>query len=238
MKRYIVLLALLMISQTHAETLAQFEKKLIQKYANKDFYQVNQAIESEIVEKIEHDPASFKYSFPALQDHYHMHIQFSPDQQLRFYTFDVGGGGTMGEYSSYVQTQNEGKTRLTPVETGFIFDVKQTILAKQPVYLVESYYKGSSCVGAYAIAAFQPIKTGAVRPIKLFQTKTKLLDHIQVDFDCNNHEDRNDVPDYIRSDKKLNMIDIMLLDQNSKPQAKYLRYRKNNTVYQYIGVVK
>lgn len=121
MKRLVLLLPLLVISQTHAETLAQFEKKLIQKYANKDFYQVNQAIESEIVEKIEHDPASFKYSFPALQDHYHMHIQFSPDQQLKFYTFDVGGGGTMGEYSSYVQTQNEGKMRLTAVETGFIF---------------------------------------------------------------------------------------------------------------------
>ena len=238
MKRHILFLVLLMISQTHAETLAQFEKKLMQKYENKDFYQVNQAIELEIVEKIKQDPASFNYSFPAFADHYHVRIQFSPDKHLKFYTFDVGGGGTMGEYSSYVQTQNEGRTDLTPIETGLIYQVKQTVLATQPVYLVDSYYKGSSCVGAYAINAFQPTKAGAVQSIKVFQTKTKLLDHIQVDFDCNNHEDRNDVPDYIRSDKKLNTIDIMLLDQNSKPQAKYLRYRKSNTVYRYIGIVK
>ncbi|MEB6478418.1 hypothetical protein [Acinetobacter vivianii] len=238
MKRLVLLLPLLVVSQTYAETLAQFEKKLIQKYANKDFYQVNQAIESDIVNKIENDPASFNYSFPAFEDHYHVRIQFSPDKQLKFYTFDVGGGGTMGEYSSYVQTQNSGKTHLTPVETGLIFDVKETVLTKKPVYLVNSYYKGSSCIGAYTIDALQSTQTGLIQTVKIFQTKTKLLDRIQVDFDCNNHEGPNDVPDYIRSDKNLNHIDIMLLDKNGKPQAKYLRYRKTNTVYQYIGVVK
>ncbi|ENX22025.1 hypothetical protein F892_01265 [Acinetobacter vivianii] len=238
MKRLVLLLPLLVVSQTYAETLAQFEKKLIQKYANKDFYQVNQAIESDIVHKIENDPASFNYSFPAFEDHYHVRIQFSQDKQLKFYTFDVGGGGTMGEYSSYVQTQKSGKTHLTPVETGLIFDVKQTVLTKKPVYLVNSYYKGSSCIGAYTIDALQPTQTGLIQTVKIFQTKTKLLDRIQVDFDCNNHEGPNDVPDYIRSDKNLNHIDIMLLDKNGKPQAKYLRYRKTNTVYQYIGVVK
>jgi hypothetical protein len=39
-------------------------------------------------------------------------------------------------------------------------------------------------------------------------------------------------------DKNLNNIDIMLLDKNYKPQAKYLRYSKNNTTYQYVGVVE
>lgn len=237
MKIGLVLCAFLGMSQAHAETLAQFEKKLIQKYENNDFYQVNQAIESDIINKIEHDPASFDYSFRAFQDRYHVRIQFSPDQQLKFYTFDIGGGGTMGEYASYVQTRTGDKTRLTAIETGAILDVKQTVLAQQPVYLVESYYKGSSCVGAYAIGAFQA-KAGAVQAVNVFQTKTRLLDHIQVDFDCNNHEGPTDVPDYIRSDKKLDTIDIMLLDQNSKPQAKYLRYRKSDTVYKYIGVVR
>ena len=144
----------------------------------------------------------------------------------------------MGEYSSYVQTQNERKFTLTPIDTGFILDVKQSDFVKQPIYLVENYYKGSSCIGAYAIHAFQPIKTGRIQPIRIFQTKTAKFDHIKVDFDCKNHEGPSDIPDYIRMDKNLNNIDIMLLDKNYKPQGKYLRYSKNNTTYQYVGVVE
>jgi hypothetical protein len=37
-------------------------------------------------------------------------------------------------------------------------------------------------------------------------------------FDCKNHEGPSDIPDYIRMDKNLNNIDIMLLDKNYKPQ--------------------
>ncbi|MCH7333635.1 hypothetical protein [Acinetobacter modestus] len=59
MKKILFLLPLILISETHAETLAQFEKKLIQHYTQKDFYEVNQTIESEIVAKIESDSRSF-----------------------------------------------------------------------------------------------------------------------------------------------------------------------------------
>ncbi|WP_288402598.1 hypothetical protein [uncultured Acinetobacter sp.] len=238
MKKIVFLLSLILISETHAETLAQFEKKLIQHYTQKDFYEVNQTIESEVVAKIESDSRSFNYTFPTFQDQYNLRIHYSPDKRLKFYTFDVGSGGTMGEYSSYVQTQNERKFTLTPIDTGFILDVKQSDFVKQPIYLVENYYKGSGCIGAYAIHAFQPIKTGRIQPIKIFQTKTAKFDHIKVDFDCKNHEGPSDMPDYIRMDKNLNNIDIMLLDKNYKPQGKYLRYSKNNTVYQYVGVVE
>jgi hypothetical protein len=96
MKKIVFLLSLILISETHAETLAQFEKKLIQHYTQKDFYEVNQTIESEIVAKIESDSRSFNYTFPTFQDQYNLRIHYSPDKRLKFYTFDVGSGGTMG----------------------------------------------------------------------------------------------------------------------------------------------
>ncbi|MBH2002205.1 MAG: hypothetical protein I8H98_08050 [Moraxellaceae bacterium] len=238
MKKLALLLPLILLSQAHAETLAQFEKKLIKNYDKKDFYEVNQKIETAIVNKIKQDPTSFSYSFPVFQDHYNLRIHFSPDKSLKFYTFDVGSGGTMGEYASYAQSKKADKTTLVSIDTGFILDVKQTEFEKQPVYLVENYYKGSSCIGAYAIHAFKPTKTGNIQAIKVFQTKKAQFDHIQVDFDCKNHEGSNDVPDYIRSDKSLKNIDFMLLDKDYKPQGKYLRYAKNNKMYQYVGVVK
>lgn len=94
MKKLALLLLLILLSQAHAETLAQFEKKLIKNYDKKDFYEVNQKIETEILNKIKQDPMSFSYSFPVFQDHYNLRIHFSPDKSLKFYTFDVGSGGT------------------------------------------------------------------------------------------------------------------------------------------------
>jgi len=157
---------------------------------------------------------------------------------LKFYTFDVGSGGTMGEHSSYVQSNNKGKSILTPIETGFILDVKQTVFAQEAVYLAENYYKASSCMGAYAINAFKPTTNGSIQAVKIFQTKKTKLDNISVDYDCHDDNEKGDVPDYIRVDKNLKNIDIMLLDQAYKPQGKYLRYVKTNSAYQYSGVVK
>ena len=48
------------------------------------------------------------------------------------------------------------------------------------------------------------------------------------------------VPDAImdRVSKDLNKLDITLLDQNSRPTGKYLRYQRSNTGYRYTGVTK
>ncbi|RZF51720.1 hypothetical protein EXE30_10950 [Acinetobacter halotolerans] len=239
MKNIVLLLPLIFISQTYAESLVQFEKNLAKKYGQKNFYEVNQEIESEVVNKLAHDSASFNYAFSSVQEQYNLRIHFSPDKTLKFYTFDIGGGGTMGEYSSYVQAQKAGKTILTPIKTGFILDVKQTqFVNKQPIYLVKSYYKGSSCIGAYAINAFKLTQAGKLQAAKAFQTKSAQLDHIKVDFDCKNHEVGHSTPDYIRSSENMNTVDIILLDKDYKPQGKYLRYAKTNTVYKYLGTVK
>ena len=237
MKKIILIIALVFITPAYAETLAQFEQALLS-YSSKDFYEVKQEIESIVVQKIKQDPASFSYAFPILQEQYHLRIHFSPDKRLKFYSFDVGGGGTMGEYSVYVQTQQAGTTSLTPIDSGVVWYVKQTTLAKQPLYFVQSYYKGSSCVGAYAIHAFKPSKTGGMQAAKVFQTKSAKIDHIVVDFDCRNHQDAGEMPNYIRTDKALKYIDIMLLNQLYKPQNRYLRYGKTDTAYTYTGVVK
>ena len=237
MNKLALIFPFVLISPLHAETLAQFEKKLIKQYEQKAFYEINQDIESAVVAKIKQDPTSFGYNFPNIQDAYSLRIHFSPDKKLKFYTFDVGSGGTMGEFSSYVQSST-GKSIITPIETGFILDVKQTVFAQQPVYLVENYYKASSCMGAYAINAFKPSTNERIQAVKIFQTKKAKLDNISVDYDCNHDNEKGEIPDYIRVDKNLKNIDIMLLDQAYKPQGKYLRYAKTNTAYQYSGVVK
>ncbi|MFK4204264.1 hypothetical protein [Acinetobacter junii] len=238
MKNIFIFIVLIFSSIIHAETLAQFESRVVKNYKDKSFYDVNQSIEAEIVAKIQNDKSSFSYSFPVFQDHYNLRTYYSPDKKIKFYTFDIGGGGTMGEFSSYSQTIIYGKNVVTPIETGFILDVKQSLLNKQPIYLIESYYKGSSCVGTYAIQGFKLLASGELEVTKIFQTKKSLLDQITVDYDCNHHMGSNYEPEYIRISKDLSTIDILLLNQNFKPLNKYLRYVKKDAAYQYLGTVK
>ncbi|MFV5384305.1 hypothetical protein [Acinetobacter junii] len=238
MKNIFIFIALIFSSIIHAETLAQFESRVVKNYKDKSFYDVNQSIETEIVAKIQNDKSSFSYSFPVFQDHYNLRTHYSPDKKIKFYTFDISGGGTMGEFSSYSQTLIYGKNVVTPIENGFILDVKQSLLDKQPIYLIESYYKGSSCFGTYAIQGFKLLASGELEVTKIFQTKKSLLDQITVDYDCNHHMGSNDEPEYIRISKDLSTIDILLLNQNFKPLHKYLRYVKKDAAYQYLGTVK
>lgn len=240
MKNIFIFIALIFSSIIYAETLAQFESRVVKNYKDKSFYDVNQSIETEIVAKIQNDKTSFSYSFLAFQDHYNLRTHYSPDKKIKFYTFDIDGGGTMGEFSSYSQTLIYGKNVVTPIETGFILDVKQSLLNKQPIYLIESYYKESSCVGTYAIQGFKLSASGKLEATKIFQTQTKksLLDQITVDYDCNYHMSSSDTPEYIRISKDLSTIDILLLNQNFRPLNKYLRYVKKDAAYQYLSTVK
>ena len=219
----------------NAATLSALEQQIYTKYAAQDFYAVNQQLESDVVRLIERNADSYAYRFPKLSKNLGLSIHYAPNQLLKTYTFDVGGGGTMGTYSSYAQFKNAPKKKLQAIEAGFIRSVDQITMSGQPVYLIQSYYKGDSCVGAYQIQAYKKQKN-QLNPVQIFQTKNKKLDKIKVDYNCQYDTERKG--DYIRTSKDMKFIDIKLLDQNAKPTGKYLRYQKNNNNYQYIGTVK
>lgn len=216
-------------------SITQAEQVIDRKYAALDFYEVNQDIESDVVSLIDQNPESYAYSFPLLTEKLRLKTHYSPGQLLKFYTFDVGGGGTMGEFSSYVQLKSSKPTRVQAVDTGYILKIDQVKIEQQPIYLVQSYYKGDSCHGVYQIQAFKKQAQSLVST-HIFKSKKKKLDSIEVDFDCHYDEERN-VP-YIRVSKDLKYIDIKLLDQKSQPTGKYLRYQQTSMGYDYTGVVK
>ncbi|OTG66100.1 hypothetical protein B9T28_07585 [Acinetobacter silvestris] len=222
-------------SYANTTTLSTLEQQVYTKYAAQDFYTVNQQLESDVVKLIEKNADSYAYRFPKLTNSLGLTIHYTPDQLFKTYTFDVGGGGTMGTYSSYAQFKNAPKKKLQTIEAGFIRSVDQVTMSGQPIYLIQSYYKGDSCVGAYKIQAYKQ-QRNQLNPVQIFQTKTKKLDTIGVDYNCQYDAERKG--DYIRVSKDMKFIDINLLDQNTKPTGKYLRYQKTTNNYQYIGVVK
>lgn len=225
-------------SVTYADLLAlkNFEKQIIRDYKDADYFEVNGDIEQRVSSIIADDPTSFSYDFPLLQDAGYVHIQYSPDRKLKFYNFNLSTGGTMGEASNYVQYKINQITLFDEFNAGYhITDIKQVRLNNRPVYFVESYYKGDSCHGLYALRAVEVGKKQLLKSY-IFKAKTKTNHEIQVDFDCGRFLDPSHVPDYFRIQPK--SIDVILLNRNGEFQNKYLRYQLKDNGYVYQGVVK
>ena len=238
----------LLNSQAFAESVAQFESNIINKYyktSQTDRYEnegVNQEVESKVAGFIAKNPQSFSYVFKNLASKNMIFVNYSPDRKLKFYTFNVSAGGSMREFASYVQFKQGNKVITQALnDGGLIKAIRQTQLNNIPTYLISRTYIGSGCVGAYSIQATQ-IKNAQYKSVNVFKTKTKALDQIDVSYDCNFYP-KNIQPfdmdrHYIRVSENLKNIDILLIKPSGELTQNYLRYQKAKKNYQYIGTVK
>ncbi|WP_180164315.1 hypothetical protein [Acinetobacter sp. YH12049] len=215
--------------------LQKHESQVIKKYKKLNFYEVNEAIEREIVDVIAADPSSFHYGFTQLEKQGFVHVQYSPDKKLKFYSFDVSGGGTMGEWSSYVQYATGKTQHLDQFDSGYINQILPVNIQNKTVYLVKSYYKGDNCSGLHHLRA---VEVGPKQLLKsyVFQTKQKKLDQISVDYDCHYETNRRSGNEYLKISPK--HVDVMLLNQQHQPQYKYIRYSLGSKAFVYQGIVK
>ncbi|OAL79082.1 hypothetical protein AY606_06530 [Acinetobacter sp. SFB] len=238
----------LVSSSTFAESVAQFENNIINKYYKTsltDRYEndgVNQEVATKVANFIERNSQSFEYPFKNLLDKNLLLLNYSPDRKLKFYTFNISAGGSMREFESYVQFK-QGNKFITQAlnDTGFIKAIRQTQLNNVPTYLVSRTYIGSSCEGQYGIQANQ-INNNQYKSVKVFKTKTKALDQININYDCHYYL-KNIQPfdmdgHYIRISQNLKNIDILLIKPSGELTKNYLRYQKTKNNYQYIGTVK
>lgn len=235
-------------SMSYAEEFSRFEQKIIQNYYQaactdrQQCDQYNENISNAIIEQLRKDPQSYNYPFKALTDKNLLRIVYSPDKKLKFYNFDVSGGGTMREFVTYIQYRQGSRIKTQEIKNaGYIKRIQQTQLHQQPLYLISQTYIGSTCEGIYAIDAAQ-LLNGSYQPIKAFTSKTKKLDSIKINFDCHYFPDSNDYSAmdqmFIRTAADLKNIDILVVQPSGQLTQNYLRYQKTKNGYQYIGTVK
>lgn len=228
--------------QIFAETLQQFEKSLIQKFdktscnSRYECDESNEEIAETIKSKLNEDTETFKYSFPLLVENGLLRIHFSPDRKIKFYTMDVSGGGTMREATTEIQFK-QGSQFITQSKNdiGFISKVDQVQIENRSIYLVQSTYIGSTCLRMYGISALK-LDRKQLSAAKIFQTKNKQLDSIEVENECKDIE--RQAADFIRVSKDLKNIDILVVKSTGELTNNYLRYQKASNGYRYIGIVK
>ncbi|TCM66475.1 hypothetical protein EC844_11375 [Acinetobacter calcoaceticus] len=230
------ILAMPALTFADLQSLKKMETEVISNFKDRDFFEVNGDIESQISSALAADPASFNYNFPKLQQAGYVYISYSPDKKLKFYNFNTSGGGTMGEAENYVQYQIGNQTKFDQFDAGYhIYNIQQANIKNKPVYLVASYYKGDNCHGLHVLRA---VEVGSKQLLKayVFQGKNKTNHDISVEYDCHKNDNPQHEPDYLRISPTA--VDIILIDQNGIPQNKYLRYRLEKSAFVYTGVVK
>lgn len=236
----------------HAETLAQFEQRLIQKYDQTgsaggriEADQYNQQIADAVSQKLKSDPKSFDYAFQQLTDRDLLRVHYSPDRKLKVYTLDVSSGGSMRFFENLLQYRQGTQVKTQVLDDReLIKSIQQTDLANTTTYMLLDHGVWSNCEGSIRIAAYQLNSKGLVQA-PVFQTKRKSLNQIQVPYRCSAFPDNSPyASDYsviaegmVQAAKNMQYIDIRLMNKALVPQQKFLRYQKQGAVYQYIGVV-
>ena len=218
--------------------LQQAEQQLIAKYKSDLPHGNSNVLEKNIVYQLLKHADAFDYPFTALQNSIGPNILWSPDHKLKFYVFDIGQGEQMREVSAYIQYRYAGQVLLNAIPAGEIYDVTQIWVAHQPVYLLQSYYKGRACSGVYEISAFR-LAHGRVQAAQIFFGKIKKLDKIQIAHDCTQWRDQAQDPtdDYVRLSADHRFLDLRLVDTQGVAQSKFQRMVLTKQGYQYQDII-
>ncbi len=224
------------LSHAAVNIIQKKETEIVKKYNQSDFYEINTDFMQSATQLInENARSSYHYDFPMFTDELHLSIHYPEDRQFKIYTFDVGGGGTMGEYQSYIQFPMQMQSGLIELDTGYVQKIDTLILNNTPLYLVQSYYKGSSCVGTYSIQAFRANHQKLIKA-DIFHTNTKTLNEILIDYDC--HKDTGENEPYIQLSQDKKTLNLQFINAKGMPQAKQIRYVLKPKGYVYQGIYK
>lgn len=228
------------------------EKKLFSMYSKlTEFMQGNydsaslyaDKFEKEFVNFIQNNPSTLKFPFKTLIDSGYCQIVTSEDGHFRMYTWDTWTGGTMHFFQTYYQWESQGKvySRYPKAIEGdagsFCSKIFTTLINNKTIYLAITNGIFSNRSAMQAISAYCIESNKLNDNIKVFKTKTKTLNSIEVPFDFFSVVDRPERPlELITYDNKKKMINIPLVDKDDQVTNKNLQYQLKGNYFEYIGI--
>jgi hypothetical protein len=236
-------------TQPAAMTDEKIEADLVEAYENiqsdrGDWDKLN-AFNEKILNYTSNYPSTLTCKFNRLENV--IDIASSEDGLFRIYSWNTEQGGSMRDLENVFQFKSGDKVYVKTTnfeggeEGGFdgssysrIFTVKAD---SKTYYLVIDMFIGSGKVAAQSISVVTIENNSLNSSVKLFKTKTKLLDAIRVDFDPSNLANR-DVDDLIKYDpaEKKVYIPIVLEDKDGEliVSDKYIIYQFNGQYFEHI----
>lgn len=192
---------------------------------------------------IKSNPATMDHSFKKMIDSNVCLIKTSSDGRFRVYSWDTWTGGTMHIFKTIFQWRDNGK-----VFTKIPYDPKDdagsfganlfTVNIKDKnYYLLVTNAIFSTKDAMQSIAVYTINNNKLVDTARLFKTKTKRLNRIDVSFDFFSVIDRPERPlALITYDEKLKIIYIPVVDDKEQVTNKNILYQLKDQYFEFIGV--
>lgn len=236
------------------ESMALHENKFIQlyskigsftleKYDSISFY--SDKFETEFTNFINSNPTSLNYRFKKLVDSIRCNVETSSDGNFRIYSWDARTGGTMRIFRTIYQWKNNGKVfakvpKFDESDPGsFCSKIFTVSILDKPYYLAVTNGIYSTKDAMQSISAYNIVGNKLVDTVKLFKTKAKKLNSIDVGFDFFSVVDRPERPlELIVYDDKQKIIYIPVVGDNGQVTKKNILYQLKDRYFEFIGIQK
>lgn len=199
---------------------------------------------NEFIDFIKSTPSTLTFPFKKLTDSNEVFIRTSNDGNLRIYSWDTWTGGTMHEYNTIYQWRAKGKvfSKIKKFEKqgdpgSFISQLHTVDANNQRYYLAVTNATYSNKDARQSVAVYKIENGKLIDTAKLFKTKTKRLNRIEVDFDFFSVVDRPERPlELIIYDDKQKIIYIPIVGENGQVTNKNILYQLKDGSFEFIGI--
>lgn len=199
--------------------------------------------EKEFTSLIKNNPTTLNYPFNELIDSNFCYIKTSTDGRFRIYSWDTWTGGTMHFFKEIYQWKSNGEvfTKVPHYEEGdtgrFCSKIFTVNINNQPNYLAITNAIFSTKDAMQSISAYTIEGNDLVDTVKLFRTKTKRLNSIDVEFDFFSVAERPERPlELITYDDKQKIIYIPVVDDQGQVTKRNLLYQLQGNYFEFIGM--
>lgn len=198
--------------------------------------------EKEFTSFIKNNPTTLDYPFKKLVDSNFCDVSTSSDGNFRIYSWDTWTGGTMHIFQEIFQWKDKGKvyTKVPnngDVEGFFCSKIFTVDINNKRYYLAVTNGIYSTKDGVQSISAYTIENGKLVDTVKLFKTKTKKLNSIDVEFDFFSVVDRTERPfELITYDDKQKIIYVPVVGDKGRVTKKNILYQLKGSYFEFIGI--
>lgn len=205
-----------------------------------EFY--SQKFERELKSFLQNSPGTLNYPFKKLNDDSSFcSIETSGDGKFRIYSWDDWTGGSMRYYKELYQWKGSRNVfmRIPRYEGGsegdgfLCSDIFTVLIDKKAYYLAVKNSVASGRDRVYSISAYRIDGDKLLDSVKLFKTKTEMLNTIDVYVDLGKPYERDD---FISYDPRLKIVYIPCVNGENALTNKNLLYQLKGRYFTYIGV--
>lgn len=199
--------------------------------------------EKEFTRLIQNNSGTLQYGFKKLVDSSYCWIKTSADGNFRIYSWDSWMGGTMHYFKVIYQWKSNGKifTKLpnwTEGDAGFycsnIFSVEAN---KRVLYLAITNSTVSTKDVIQSVSTYRIDNKKLVDTVKIFKTKSKKLNRIDVEYDFFSVVDRPERPvEVISYNDKLKALYIAVVDGDGKVTNRDIKYQLRGNYLEFVGI--